>query len=174
VAAIPTQTPPVLTGTPAARVTTSDATYTVFTGAQRPAVLEVRPGGTPAVRWHELPAAADDATVAGAWSLAASVDGNTLVAANGMLGQAYLVRGSGPVLVIALAGRDDGPPPLAVEQGSTAYVLTDAGLEELFLLEGTAHTFAPPAGLRGLLATPDGVLLLGGGATPLGILPGVA
>ncbi len=170
VQAIPTQTPPVLTGTPVARTATSDATFTVYTGAQRPGVLEVRPGGTPAVRWHELPPAADDATVAGAWSIAASVDGQTVVAANGRLGQAYLVRKSGPVLQIALAGHDDEPPALAVEQGSTAYVLTDAGLEQLFLEEGTAHAFAPPAGLRGLLATPAGVLLLGGGAVPLGVL----
>jgi len=57
-----------------------------------------------------------------------------------------------------------------VESGSTAYVLTDAGLEQLYLFEGTAHTFAPPAGLSGLLATRDGVLLLGGGAEPLGVL----
>ena len=147
VQAIPTQTPPVLTGTPVARAATPDATFTVYTGAQRPGVLEVRPGGTPAVRWHELPPAADDATVAGAWSIAARVDGQTVVAANGRLGQAYLVRESGPVLQIALAGHDDGPPALAVESGSTAYVLTDAGLEQLYLFEGTAHTSSPPAGL---------------------------
>lgn len=170
VAAIPTLTPPVLVGTPTARVTTRDATYTVYTGAQRPAILEVRPGGTPAVRWHELPPADDDATAAGAWSLAASVDGETVVAANGVLGLAYLLRASGPPLELALDGRADGPPPLAVESSSTAYAVTDAGLEQLYLLEGTAHAFAAPEGLRGLLATQEGVLLLGGGATPLGVL----
>ena len=170
VLAIPTQTPPVLTGTPAARVATRDATYTVYTGAQRPAILEVRPGGAPAVRRIELPASADDATAAGAWSLAASLDGDTVVAANGVLGEAYLLRPGGPPLQIALAGHTSDPPPLAVEQASTAYVLTDAGLEELFLTEGTSHAFAAPTGLISLLTTRDGVLLLGGGATPLGVL----
>ena len=150
---------------------TRDATFTVYTGAQRPgdargaARRRRRPcAGT------GCPPAADDGTAAGAWSIAASLDGDTVVAANGVLGLAYVLRGAAPPLPIALAGHADGPPRARGGVADDGVRADGRGPGAAVPDRGHVARLRRAAGLAGLLATRDGVLLLGGGATPLGVL----
>jgi hypothetical protein len=133
--------------------------YTVDVGGTEPCIRSLPLAGRPVSRCRDLPAAVGGLDARAAWSIAASGDGVTAVAANGPLGVAFVLRGEGDPVAVDLAGRWPGPPPLAVASDSEAYVQTDAGLERLDLAAGSAAPAGPaPPGLALLVAAPDGVL----------------
>jgi hypothetical protein len=158
------------TGSAVARTVTRALTYTVYVGDGKARIEALGAGPIRFSIGLPLPDGADPAAARGAWTLAASVDGRTLVAASGGLAMAYTVGANGEVVAIPLEGHADGPPAVAVGSAQTAYVLADAGLERLNLATGEARTVRTPRGMYGLLATGDGVLALGGDWTPIGRL----
>jgi hypothetical protein len=161
-----------MAGEAAARATQSDFAYTVYAGGTRPFIHALSTGDGIYSLCIDLPIEANAASAQDPWSIAVSVDRRTVVAVNGKLGLAYAVHDADPqsVVTIPLAGHSSSAAPLAVESTSVAYVRTDAGVERIDLLAATSAVVTTPGPVDHLVATTDGVLLLGPGWQPQQLL----